>query len=433
MISQIIFILALLVSIYFFTRNLIRIQKNIQMGRDIHLEDDKLSRWKTMARVALGQSKLITRPLAGIMHFFIYIGFILINIEVLEIILDGITGSHRIFSRLGGFYNFLIGFFEILALGVLLACIVFLIRRHIGKLKRFSGLEMKKWPKEDADIILFTEILLMLAFLTMNAADQKLQALHFSHYLKAGNFPISTLFTGILPKQAGSLEFIERFCWWFHILGILAFLNYLPYSKHFHILLAFPNTYFSNLKPKGQFLNMAQVTVEVKTMLDPSFIAPEPNPTQIKFGAKDIPDLSWKNLMDAYSCTECGRCTSECPANITGKLLSPRKIMMDTRDRMVELGKYKETHGANALDDKTLLHDYIRPEELWACTTCNACTQACPVNIDPLNIIIQLRQYLVMEDSNAPGSLNAMFNNIENNGAPWPFSPADRLNWAITD
>jgi heterodisulfide reductase subunit C len=430
MISQIIFILALIASIYFFTQNLIRIRKNIGLGRPINLEGDSISRWKTMARVALGQSKLVSRPLAGFMHVLIYLGFILINIEVLEIVLDGILGTHRVFSRLGGFYNFLIGFFEILAVGVLLACFVFLIRRHIGRLKRFTGIEMKKWPREDADIILFTEILLMSAFLIMNGSDLKLQTMHFGHYLSAGSFPVSSLLLPILPGKPENLEFLERSCWWFHILGILVFLNYLPFSKHFHILIAFPNTYFSNLKPKGQFLNMAQVTNEVKSMLDPSFIAQDPGNTAQKFGAKDIGDLSWKNLMDAYSCTECGRCTSECPANITGKLLSPRKIMMDTRDRMVELGKYKEIHGAESTDQKTLLHDYILPEELWACTTCNACTQACPVNIDPLNIIIQLRQYLVMEDSNAPASLNGMFNNIENNGAPWPFSPSDRLNWA---
>lgn len=432
MISQIIFIVALLLAAYFFSRNIIRIRKNIGLGRDIQLGGEVSSRWKMMARVALGQSKIVTRPLAGIMHILIYIGFILINIEVLEILLDGILGSHRIFASLGGFYNILIGFFEILALGVLLACIVFLIRRHIGKIKRFSGIEMNSWPRKDADIILITEILLMLAFLTMNGADHKLQNLHFGHYLKAGSFPISSYLLGLLPSSPEALEFMERFFWWFHILGILIFLNYLPYSKHFHIILAFPNTYFSNLKPKGQFLNMPQVTVEVRTMLEPSYIAPEPSPTPQKFGACDVTDLSWKNLMDAYSCTECGRCTSECPANITGKLLSPRKIMMDTRDRMVELGKHKEIHGMESMDQKTLLQDYIQPEELWACTTCNACTQACPVNIDPLNIIIQLRQYLVMERAKAPLSLNGMFNNIENNGAPWPFSPADRLNWALS-
>jgi len=430
MVSQIIFLLFFLGSVYFFARNMVKIRKNIGLGRDIPLGGSSKDRFLTMARVALGQSKMVTRPLAGIMHILIYMGFILINIEVLEILLDGILGTHRLFSFLGGFYNFLIGFFEILAAGVLLACFVFLIRRHGGRLKRFTGIEMKIWPRSDADIILVTEILLMTAFLTMNAADHKLQILHFSHYIQAGSFPLSSFLMPFLPSSTAGLEFLERFCWWFHILGILVFLNYLPYSKHFHIILAFPNTYFSNLKPKGQFLNMEQVTGEVKAMLDPSFIPATPEGTASKFGAKDIPDLSWKNLMDAYSCTECGRCTSECPANLTGKLLSPRKIMMDTRDRMVELGNYKEKNGQDALDNKTLLHDYILPEEVWACTTCNACTQACPVNIDPLHIIVQLRQYLVMEESQAPASLNGMFNNIENNGAPWPFSPSDRLNWA---
>ena len=431
MISQLIFLTLLGAATYFFARNVQKIRKNIGLGRPLTLEGPAKDRFWVMARVALGQSKMVARPVAGIMHILIYVGFILINIEVLEILLDGVFGTHRLFSAfLGSFYGFLIGFFEILAFGVFLACVVFLARRHLGRLKRFTGIEMKIWPRTDADIILIVEILLMSAFLIMNASDFKLQSLHYGHYLPAGNFPISSYFLGLLPDSPESLEFIERFCWWFHILGILAFLNYLPYSKHFHILLAFPNTYFSNLKPKGQFPNMAQVNTEVRAIMDPSFIPlPSEIPSQ-KFGAKDVGDLSWKNLMDSYSCTECGRCTSVCPANITGKLLSPRKIMMDTRDRLVELGEFKEKNGSNKHDDKFLLNNYISSEELWACTTCNACTEACPINIDPLNIIVQLRQYLVMEDSNAPSSLNAMFNNVENNGAPWPFSPKDRLNWA---
>ncbi|MBE7178353.1 MAG: (Fe-S)-binding protein, partial [Mucilaginibacter polytrichastri] len=311
------------------------------------------------------------------------------------------------------------------------SCIVFLSRRWIVKLRRFRGVEMTSWPTKDATIILCIEILLMTAFLTMNAADHRLQLSGVEHYIRAGAFPVSSYIAAMLPSSAPALVAVERFCWWFHILGILAFLNYLPYSKHFHILLAFPNTYYSNLEKKGKFSNMNSVTQEVKAMLDPSF-TPE-NPGEVlRFGAKDIRDLSWKNLMDAYTCTECGRCTSVCPANQTGKLLSPRKIMMDTRDRTEEIGRGLDKNGADFTDEKSLLNDYITPEELWACTTCNACVQACPVNINPLEIITEMRRYLVMEESQAPASLNAMFGNIENNGAPWKYSPSDRMNWAAT-
>lgn len=430
---QTLFILILIAALFLFSKNIIRIRKNINLGKDKAISDQPGKRLETMLRVAFAQGKLLVRPVPGVLHFLVYAGFILINIEVLEILIDGVTGSHRIFAPyLGGFYNFLIGSFEILALLVLAACVVFLIRRNIGRLKRFSGVEMKSWPTEDANIILMVEVLLMSAFLLMNAADQRLQLLGYSHYIHAGSFPVSSWFSGLLPANAASLELIERGCWWFHIIGILAFLNYLPYSKHLHIIFAFPNTWFSNLNPKGQFDNMQSVHNEVRAMLDPSFIPPAQAITG-KFGAKDIPDLSWKNVLDAYSCTECGRCTSECPANITGKLLSPRKIMMDTRDRATELGAGIEKNGAGYADGKSLLGDYISAEELWACTSCNACTEACPVNIDPLGIILELRRYLVMEESNAPSSLTSMFNNIENNGAPWQFSPSDRLNWAKQD
>jgi heterodisulfide reductase subunit C len=355
---------------------------------------------------------------------------VIINLEVLEIMIDGIFGSHRIFAKpLGSLYGLLIGGFEVLAILVLISCVVFLCRRNILKLKRFSGVEMKEWPKSDANYILCIEILLMTAFLTMNAADYKLQLLHFGHYVKAGSFPISSLIAPLLPNTPNALEGIERGCWWFHIMGILAFLNYLPYSKHFHILLAFPNTYYSNLNPKGKFTNMASVTNEVKAMLDPSFV-PEAAGEVSRFGVKDATDLTWKNLMEAYTCTECGRCTSVCPANITGKLLSPRKIMMDTRDRITEIGKNIDQHGKDYVDDKSLLDTYITREELWACTTCNACTDACPVNINPLEIITEMRRYVVMEESQAPASLNNMFGNVENNGAPWKYSQADRFNWA---
>jgi heterodisulfide reductase subunit C len=428
MIGQVIFIIILIAAIYLFSKNAGKIRRNILLGRDTDRSDNPGERWKTMLQVAFGQNKMVKRPVAAMMHFFIYVGFVIINLEVMEIMIDGVFGSHRVFSKvLGGLYGLLIGGFEILAVLVLVACVVFLVRRNIIHLKRFSGIEMTTWPRSDANYILTIEILLMTAFLTMNAADHKLQLLNFGEYIKVGNFPVSHLLSPLLPDNARSLVMIERGCWWFHIIGILAFLNYLPYSKHFHILLAFPNTYYSNLKPKGQFTNMGSVTNEVKAMLDPSFTPPVAEVS--RFGAKDVTDLTWKNLMEAYTCTECGRCTSVCPANITGKLLSPRKIMMDTRDRITEVGKNIDQHGKDHNDGKTLLDNYITREELWACTSCNACTEACPVNINPLEIITEMRRYLVMEEAQAPASLNNMFGNVENNGAPWKYSQADRGNW----
>ncbi len=381
-----------------------------------------------MLRVALGQTKMFFRPIPAGLHLVVYVGFVIINLEVLEIMIDGIFGTHRVFGGLGSLYNFLIVSFEILALGVWLACAIFLIRRNIIRLKRFRGVEMTNWPKSDANYILITEILLMTAFLLMNAADAKLQALASDHYITAGAFPVSQYLQNLLPNTEASLITIERSCWWFHIIGIFTFLNYLPYSKHFHILFAFPNTYFSNLEPKGEFTNMANVTNEVKAMLDPSFIPEEAEAG--RFGAKDVNDLTWVNLMNAYTCTECGRCTSVCPANITGKVLSPRKIMMDTRDRLEEVGKNIDKTGSGFDDGKSLIDTYISREEIWACTSCNACTEACPINIDPLAIITELRRYAVMEESQSPPSISAMLGNIENNGAPWKYSPADRLNWA---
>jgi len=435
-ISSILFIVILIAGIFLFTRNVKKIIRNIRLGRDLNRNDRPAERWKTMARVALGQSKMMVRPVAAFFHIILYVGFIIINIEVLEIMIDGIAGTHRVFSFMGSFYNFLIGTFEFLAFGVLAACIVFLARRNILKLKRFWMREMTSGPRSDANIILITEIALMTFFLTMNACDFILQERDVEHYIKAGAFPVSSLFAGLFQNFSNNgLEMIERSCWWAHIIGIIAFLNYVPYSKHFHIFLAFPNTYYSNLNAKGQFSNLESVTNEVKLMLDPSAVPPpiDANATPQKFGAKDIFDLTWKQLMDAYSCTECGRCSSVCPANLTGKLLSPRKIMMDTRDRLEEVGKNIDANKEFKDDGKSLLNDYIIPEELWACTTCNACVEACPVNIDPLSIIVDMRRFIVMEQSASPTELNGMFTRMENNGAPWAFSSADRMNWVKTD
>lgn len=428
MISQILFIAIIIAAVVLFSINVKKVIRNIRLGRDADRSDQPSKRLMTMLKVAFGQSKMVVRPIPAALHFVVYAGFVIINIEVLEIMIDGIFGTHRIFGGLGTLYNFLIGSFEILALGVWLACVIFLIRRNILKLKRFMASELEGWPKSDANYILFTEVLLMTAFLLMNAADAKLQTLGVSHYTAAGSFPVSQFLIPLLPDQPSALIALERGCWWFHIIGILAFLNYLPYSKHFHILFAFPNTYYSNLEPKGEFTNMESVTNEVKAMLDPSFVPAEA--AAGRFGAKDVNDLTWINLMNAYTCTECGRCTSVCPANITGKLLSPRKIMMDTRDRMEEVGKSLDQKGPGLEDGKSLIDNYITREEIWACTSCNACVEACPINIDPLAIITELRRYAVMEESQAPTSINTMLGNIENNGAPWKYSPADRFNWA---
>ena len=435
-VSNLIFALCLGIGSFFFGRNVIKVRRNIMLGRDIDRSDRSRDRWMTMARVALGQSKMVVRPVAGFLHILVYVGFVIINIEVLEIVIDGLIGTHRVFAIMGAFYSFLIGSFEILAFLVLLACVLFMIRRNVLQIKRFVMQEMKGWPKLDANLILIFEVVLMSAFLLMQGADLALQNLGADHYVKAGSFPISSL---LLPLFDGmsieAIVMIERAFWWFHILGILAFLNYLPYSKHFHIILAFPNTYYSNLEPKGSFTNMASVKNEVQMMMDPN-ADPYAAPAEVddaedpgRFGAKDVNDLNWVQLMNAYSCTECGRCTSECPANQTGKLLSPRKIMMDTRDRLEEFGAHVSANGKDGDDGKSLLDDYITREELWACTSCNACTQACPINIDPLSIILDMRRYLVMEESAAPTELNMMFTNVENNGAPWQFPAVDRLNW----
>lgn len=432
---NILFALILLVGIVFFARNVKKLIRNISMGKALDVDDHKPQRWQNMAKIALGQSKMVVRPIAGILHILVYVGFIIINIEVLEIILDGLLGTHRIFAGLGLVYDFLIASFEILAFLVIVAVIVFWIRRNVIRLQRFIKPEMKGWPKNDGNMILYIELVLMLLFLTMNAADFKLQQLGAVHYTEAGSFPISQFIAPLFDGMAAqTVVFVERSAWWLHIVGILFFLNYLYYSKHLHILLAFPNTYYGNLEPKGKFKNLDSVTQEVKLMMDPDadpYAAPAEDAAEPeKFGASDVMDLSWVQLLNAYTCTECGRCTSECPANLTGKKLSPRKIMMDTRDRLEEVGKNLDANQGKFVDDgKQLLDDYITREELWACTSCNACTEACPVSIDPLSIIMDMRQYLVMEQSAAPADLNNMMGNIENNGAPWPFNQMDRLNW----
>jgi heterodisulfide reductase subunit C len=437
-IDNVIFAVILGIAIWFFSKNVKKLIRNIKLGKPITRFDQPAKRWNTVLRVALGQGKMGVRPIPAVLHFFVYAGFLLINIEVLEIMIDGVFGTHRVLNFLGGFYVGMIGFFEILAVLVLVSCVIFLIRRNIVKVRRFLNPEMKGWPKQDANYILLMEVAFMVALLMMNGADTCLQRLGSEHYTQTGSFLISGYLTEpfLSGMSESSLIIIERICWWFHILGILFFLNYLYYSKHLHIILAFPNTYFSKLKPKGEFNNLASVTNEVKLMMDPNadpFAAP-PEGTEVAepetFGAKDIFDLNSVQLLNAYTCTECGRCTSECPANLTGKKLSPRKIMMDTRDRIEDVSKIIDEKGKWEDDGKTLVNDYITAEELWACTTCNACTQACPINIDPLSIIMDLRRYLVMEQSAAPQELNLMMSNIENNSAPWQFNQQDRLNWA---
>ena len=436
--DNILFAIILLFGFGFFTINIRKIIRNINLGQDINRSDNSASRWKNMAMIALGQSKMVKIPIAGVLHIIVYIGFVIINIELLEIIIDGLFGTHRVFSFLGTFYNILIASFEILAFLVLVAVLIFYARRNIIKLKRFVHSDLKGWPKSDANYILYFEIVLMSLFLLMNAADLHLQNITggFGHYSQAGSFPISQFIAPIFNGLSESLVMmIERGVWWMHIIGILIFLNYLYFSKHLHILLAFPNTYFANLNPLGQFDNLESVTKEVKLMMDPNAdpyaTAPiDENAVPSKFGASDVQDLNWVQLLNAYTCTECGRCTSVCPANQTGKKLSPRKIMMDTRDRLEEVGKNIDANkGIFIPDNKTLLNDFITPEELWACTSCNACVEECPVNISPLSIIMDMRRYLVMEQSAAPMPLNAMMSNIENNGAPWQYNQQDRLNW----
>jgi len=431
LVQQILFIVLTAIAIWLFVRKAKFIRRNINLGRDEKIEPHP-DRWKNVLLMAFGQKRMFDKPLVALLHFAVYAGFVIINIEILEIILDGIFGTHRMFAPyMGSVYTFVIDFFEVLAFLVLTACVIFLIRRNWVKVRRLNMNELNGWPKSDANYILCFEIVLMTLFLLMNSADRSLQLQGHEHYHNVGGFWISNNIAPAFKNyNAASLIAIERTAWWLHIAGIFVFLNYLPYSKHLHILLAFPNTYYAQLKPQAEMTNMPEIQREVLYAMQPETIPAEAaQEDHKKFGAKDVMDLSWKNLLDAYTCTECGRCTAACPANQTGKKLSPRKIMMDTRDRMEEVGNNRDKNGQFTDDSKTLLHDYITTEELWACTSCQACVQACPVLINPLNIINQLKRYLALEESNQPGEWNGMYSNIENNFAPWKFSPDDRDKW----
>ena len=412
---------------YFFISNLIKLYRNINLGISVDLEtnDNKSIRIKNMLKIAFGQSKLISRPISGILHAVVYVGFIIINIELIEIIIDGLFGTHRIFSSyLGSFYGFLIATFEILAISVIVSVLIFWIRRNILKISRFFGDNMSGWPKNDANYILYFEVILMTLFLVMNATDVYFQKTN------NGNIISGYIFNYFSDLPLSTLHIIERFCWWSHIIGVFMFMNYLYYSKHLHILLAFPNTYYGKVNNLGKLNNLSTVTSEVKLMMNPDADVSSEDVDEIpKFGASDIFDLTNLQLLNAYSCTECGRCTSVCPANITGKKLSPRKVMMDTRDRTEEVSRNIDKNGSFVNDNKTLINDYVLKEEIWACTSCNACVDECPISIDPLSIILDMRRYLVMEESSAPVELNNMMSNIENNGAPWPYNQMDRLNW----
>jgi heterodisulfide reductase subunit C len=434
LVQQILFILLAATAIYIFVKKASFIKKNINLGRDEHFSPHP-DRWRNLLLMAFGQKRMFDKPVVALLHFVVYAGFIIINIEILEIVLDGILGTHRLFApTLGSFYSFVINFFEVLAVLVLVSVIIFLIRRNVTKVPRLNMRELDGWPRRDGTYILVFEIVLMSLFLIMNASDKALQLKGYGHFADVKtNFFLSGMIVPLFENfTAGTLAVIERTAWWLHIAGIFVFLNYLPYSKHLHIVLAFPNTYYARLKPQGKMVNMPEIQKEVLYAMQPETVPADAAPEEHKrFGAKDVTDLSWKNLMDAYTCTECGRCTQQCPASQTGKLLSPRKIMMDTRDRMELVGTARDKNGTVQDDGKSLLHDYITTEELFACTSCQACVQACPVLIDPLHIINQLKRYLALEESNQPTEWNGMYSNVENNFAPWKLSPDERDKWAV--
>ncbi|HVK97215.1 MAG TPA: (Fe-S)-binding protein [Flavisolibacter sp.] len=437
-VQQILFVILTAAAIWLFVKKAKFIRRNINLGHDVNFEPHP-DRWRNMFLMAFGQKRMFDKPLVGLLHFIVYAGFIIINIEILEIILDGVFGTHRLFApTLGGFYSFVINFFEILAFLVLASCVIFLIRRNVVKVRRLNIQELTMgWPRKDANYILIFEIVLMTLFLTMNASDKALQLKGYGHYADVEtNFFVSGFITSLFTDfNTTTLLALERSAWWLHIAGIFVFLNYLPYSKHLHVILAFPNTYYSWLKPQAKMDNMPAIQQEVLYAMQSETIPADASQVETqnlsskRFGAQDVFDLSWKNLLDAYSCTECGRCTQACPANQTGKVLSPRKIMMDTRDRMEIVGTNIDKNGTFTDDGKALLHDFITTEELWACTSCQHCVQACPVLINPLDIINQLKRYLALEESNQPQEWNSMYSNIENNFAPWKFSPDERDAW----
>ncbi len=435
--AQIIFSLLLLVVGFLATKKFIRIKNNIDLGIDEKIEGNSFERWKRLLLIAFGQKKMFERLVPAVMHLFIYIAFLFTQIELIEIIIDGIFGKHRFFvDKIGMLYPVIINFIEFLSLGAFFATIVFLSRRNIVKLARFQKPELIGWPGRDANIILMAEIALIIGIFSMNGADFLLQGLEPEHFKSTGHLFISSqlgplLFGGL---DILSLHMIERFGWWLHIMVVFGFILYLPYSKHLHIFLSFPNVYYSKLKPAGQMQNMPEIMNEVKTMFGLEVSGETVNSASGEipiFGANDVTQLSWKNLLDAYSCTECGRCTSVCPANLTGKKLSPRKIMMDVRDRTEIVGEHIYGKGMDktGFNDGKSLFDHISREEIHACTTCNACVQACPVLIDPLDIILKLRRYEILTESNGPGDWLPMFNAIENAGSPWQMS-VSRDDWA---
>jgi heterodisulfide reductase subunit C len=435
--QPLLFTIATLVAIGLATKNAKKIIRNIRLGKPTQQVSQTSLRWKNMLLLALGQQKMFRKPGVALLHLIVYLGFIIINIEIVEIMLDGLSGHHRLFyPLLGSAYSVLINSFETLAVLVIVACILFLVRRYGMAIARFQSKDLAGWPKKDASLILITEIILMSLFLVMNASDTLLQSRGVDAYSQhlTGPFWFSSMLHPLLNgTSSNTLVILERGAWWLHILGIYTFLNYLPYSKHLHIILAFPNAYYAPLDPAGKMENMASIQQEVLYAMQPDLAPTTSENTPARFGAKDVSDLTWKNLLDAYSCTECGRCSSACPANQTGKILSPRKIMMDTRDRLVEVGQSIDKNGSWIEDGKSLLHDYISTEELNACTTCNACVQECPVSISPLDIILQLRRNLVMEESNTPAEWASLFSNVENNFAPWKFNPSDRDHWTKTN